>query len=104
VNYIKKNWGYELVIANTELYFGLIKIITESEKTPLIYHKKRDISVFVLQGSVIIELEGKKKTLNGGESIHICPKIIYRLFSVKSDATIIEIGSKNEDDTVLIEE
>jgi mannose-6-phosphate isomerase len=98
-----KAWGHEMIYANHELYSGSIIIIKEGERTPYIYHKRRDKTFFVLQGTVNIIIEGKTTILNERDEAHIPPKIMHRLHAIKGDATIIEVGTKIEDDVVVVE-
>lgn len=102
--YIKHHWGYELNWANNKLYSALIMIVLENQQTPYIYHKKRDKTLFILQGGVILVVEDKKKSLQAGESYHIPSGVMHRLIALKSDATILEVGTQLIDDAVLVEE
>ena len=48
--------------------------------------------------------KSKKKVVQSGESYHIFPKLMHRISSLNGDATILEVGTKLEDDVVLVEE
>ena len=78
-------------------------VIMENEKTPYMYHKIMDQTIFVLQGTLMISVEGKNKTLNEGDKYHIAPKIMHRLTALKGDVTILEVGTKIEDDIIIVE-
>jgi len=99
----KKPWGFEMVYADQEQYSGSVLIIKEGERTPYIYHKKRDKVFFVLQGTVNIVIEGQSKTLKEGEQIHVAPRIMHRLHAIRDDVTVLEAGTKIEDDVVVVE-
>lgn len=102
INHTVMPWGLEFEYASTDQYAGKMFIIVGTQKTEYLYHKKRDITVFVLQGVVIININGKNKTLNQGESHRILPKVMYSLYAPKEDSTILEVGTKFEDDIVVI--
>ena len=97
-------WGHEIKWASTEEYSGRIFVITEGERMPYIYHKKRDKSIFVLQGIVQLVVENRNKVLNEGDSYHIPPRVMHRLIALKGDATILEAGTKLTEDVVVVED
>ena len=97
-------WGVELVWANNNKYWSRALIIAEGRGTPYLYHKKQDITILVLQGLVRLVVEGRERMLNEGSSYHIPPKLKHKIVAIKGDATILETGTKSEDDVVLVEE
>lgn len=100
----KQSWGFEIVFADTEKYSGKTMIILEGEQTPYIYHKKKDKTIFVLQGVVQLIIEGKKRVLQEAQEYHIPPKIMHRITALRGDATILEVGTKIENDIIIVEE
>jgi quercetin dioxygenase-like cupin family protein len=104
IDYTQKTYGFELCWADTSLYSAYMIVIKDNEKTPYIYHKKRDKTIFVLQGEVVLHEEGRNKTIGQGECYHIPAKIMHRFMAIKGDATILEVGSANtENDIVTVE-
>lgn len=103
IEYNKKLWGFELVWADTDLYSSKVLIVKENEKTPYIYHKRYDCTLFILQGVVRLIVEGRDRILNEGDIYHIPPKLMHRIIALKGDATILETGTRLEDDIVLVE-
>ena len=57
-----------------------------------------------MQGVVQLVVEGRNKVLNEGDTYHITPKLMHRIIALKGDATILESGTHQEDDVVLVEE
>jgi len=102
-NYKKTPWGFDLTWVNNDKYSSRVLIVREREKLPYIYHKKQDITLFILQGVVQLVIEGRNKMLNEGDTYHIPPKLMYRIIAFKGDATILETGTPQEDDIVLVE-
>ena len=96
-------WGFDMTWADTDKYSGRIIILREGEKLPYIYHKKQDITLFILQGIVQLIVEGRSKVLNEQESYHVPPKLMHRIIALKGDATILEVGTPLIDDVVLVE-
>ena len=101
---INHPWGHEIIWAECEEYSGRVLVIKEGERTPYIYHNKQDKRIFVLQGVVQIIVEGRNKMLNVGDKYHISPRIMYRLIALRGEATILEAGTKLEDDVVVVKD
>ena len=101
----KKPWGFEGTIVSTDLYSARILIVSAGERTPYIYQKSRDKTLFILQGVVLLNIEGATRLLQEGERYHIRPGIMHRIHAVKGDATVIDVGAKfDEDDIVVVED
>ena len=101
--YNKTPWGLELTWADTEKYSSKVLIITQGEKTSYIFHKVYDSTLLILNGVVLLVLEGIRKTLNEGDTYHIPPRVMYQLIALKGDATILQTGTKLEDDIVEVD-
>ena len=101
---LKTPWGYEGIMISSDLYSLRMFIINQGERTPYIYHKKQDKTIYILQGVVNIIIEGRQKLLNEGDRYHIQPKIMHRFHAIKGDTTILEVGTKIEDDIVVVED
>lgn len=100
----KYPWGFEAVYADTKNYSASMFVIIEKQQTPYLYHKKRDKTIFILQGVVQLIVEDKNRVLNAGEKYHIPPQLRHRIIAMQGDATILEVGTPYEDDVVIIEE
>ena len=98
-----RSWGHQIVWASTDDYSGTSIIIKEGEQTPYIYHKLRDKTIFVLQGVLNLTVEGKNKLLQEGDSFHIASKLMHRFHAIKGDVTLLEAGTRFEDDIVVVE-
>jgi mannose-6-phosphate isomerase-like protein (cupin superfamily) len=101
--YNKTPWGLELVWADNKKYSSRVMIVSEGENLPYIYHKRQDITLFVLQGIVQLVIEGRTRVLNEGDTYHIPPKLMHKIIALKGDATILECGTPMEDDVVKVE-
>lgn len=100
---MNKHWGTEIIWVNRDQYSGCILVIKEGQRTPYIYHKTRDKTYFLLEGTLNVTIEGKTQLVEAGKEIHIAPKIMHRLHAIKSDATVLEVGTKILDDVVMVE-
>ena len=97
-------WGFEITWAKQPSYSGRVLIIKEGERTPYIYHKKRDKTLFILQGVVQLIIEGKNRLLSIGEQFHVLPKMMHRIQAVRGDATVLEVGTELTDDIVVVKD
>ena len=79
VTRVEKPWGYELHWAKTDRYVGKVIHINAGHALSLQYHNKKDESIYVLSGEIILRLqEGETLTerrMRKGEAFHVTPKI-----------------------------
>lgn len=103
-NYTKYPWGHSLIWADTKDYRARMFVVLEGLKTPYIYHKKMDITVYVLQGMVKMVIEGQHKMLQAGDKYHIPANHMHCFVAIKNDAVLLESGSGGcMDDIVEVE-
>ncbi len=108
---VNKPWGYEDRWAITERYLGKVLHIEAGQRLSLQYHEKKDESVYVLDGVLIIEhrsLEDEKlkhMVLEKGDTYRIEPLTVHRFSAPKlSHATVIEVSTGEIDDVVRLED
>lgn len=104
VDVVKYPWGSEVIYADTKQYAARMFVVTEGQQTEQLYHKKRDKTIFILQGVVQLTVEGKNRILNAGEKYHLPPKLVHKIVAMQGDAVILEVGTPMEDDIVIVEE
>ena len=105
---VKKPWGSELIWAETNKYAGKILTIRGGHKLSRQYHVKKEETIFVLYGILIVE-EGKddniiKHTLTKGQTFHVKPGMVHRFCANFGDVDIIEVSTPELDDVVRIED
>src|SRR5438309_9587366 len=78
---VEKPWGYELIWARTDRYVGKILHIEPGHVLSLQYHNKKDESIYVLRGEIILRLQQGEtlieRPLVEGQSFHIHAKQIH---------------------------
>lgn len=94
---VKKFWGSELWMANTDKYCGKILVLNPGFSGSYHYHKNKDETFYVLSGLVYLNLEGKDLVLKKGESIRIMQGQKHKFSSLKGSSKIIEISTHHED-------
>ena len=102
----EKPWGYELLIALTPGYAGKVIFVKKGYRLSLQYHRQKDESTYIFQGSVSLELEtpdGKMEqlTFKQGESFRIPPMKKHRLKAIE-DTTLFEASTPELDDVVRV--
>ena len=70
---VDKPWGYEIRWAINDKYLGKTLHINAGERLSLQYHEQKDETIYVLDGTAIIQLDGRTHILSQGESLRINP-------------------------------
>jgi quercetin dioxygenase-like cupin family protein len=100
----EKVWGHEEWIVNTPLYCGKFLYLKKGKRCSIHYHKNKDETFYILEGEVLMEVNGKEKVMRKGESEHITPMTKHR-FSGLKDSIIIEFSTHHEEsDSYRLEE
>ena len=102
---IEKPWGHEIRWAINEKYLGKILHIEKGQRLSLQLHEQKDETIYVLKGTVVVQLNGKTLILEEGESLRIQPKTIHRFCStLENPVTLIEVSTPEIDDVVRLED
>jgi mannose-6-phosphate isomerase-like protein (cupin superfamily) len=104
---VEKPWGYELIWARTDRYVGKILHVEPGHVLSLQYHNKKDESIYVLTGEIILRLqEGEtliERRMRQGESFHIAPKTIHQFEAVLA-SDLLEASTSEIDDVVRLKD
>jgi quercetin dioxygenase-like cupin family protein len=99
ISYHKKVWGYEIWLANNELYCGKILGLKKGYRCSYHYHLKKDETFYVLKGLILLELNGKEHVMAAGSAIRVRPGDKHR-FTGLERSEILEISTQHfEDDS-----
>lgn len=104
-----KGWGLETLVHNNEKYCIKILDVSEGKECSLHYHKRKEESFLVLNGSLEITFEqgGQRQivVLSQGESIDI-PEFLPHKFKALVNSRILEASNQDleEDDLVRVED
>lgn len=100
-----KDWGYEILIEDNDLYCIRLLHFKSGHKLPMHYHLNKDKTWYVNQGSFIyryIDLDTnklKQMSIGYSDSIRILPSQIHQLTSI-TDGIILEVSTKSIDDDI----
>ena len=100
INEVKKTWGQELWLINTELYCGKILLCEKgkwSSRGKYHFHLKKDETFYVLNGKVFIDIEGTGYLLTQNDQIRIKPGERHRFQAISKLARILEVSTHHED-------
>ena len=104
---VEKPWGYELIFAHTDRYVGKLLHIEPGHVLSLQYHNKKDESIYVLSGEIILRLQqGEQLTerrVRAGEAFHIPPKLIHQ-FEAVTVTDLLEASTPELDDVVRLKD
>jgi mannose-6-phosphate isomerase-like protein (cupin superfamily) len=106
---VEKPWGHELRWAITDRYCGKILHIKRGEALSLQYHQRKDEYLYLVKGSVEIELARDGDTAMGrhrmevGDTLHIAPGTRHRLTALE-DTDIYEVSTPEMEDVVRLED
>lgn len=94
---VKKLWGSEEWLANTDKYCGKILRLLPGFSCSYHFHKNKDETFYVLSGLIYLNLEGNEMILKKGQSQRILQGQKHKFASLKGKSKIIEISTHHED-------
>ena len=104
---VPKPWGHELIFAENERYAGKILQVEGGHSLSLQYHERKDETLYVLEGEVVltVEVDGAMRDirLSAGESFRVHPGVRHRL-RADQRCRIVEVSSPELDDVVRLED
>lgn len=102
-----KDWGQELLVAQTDQYIGKCLTMRAGESGPLQYHERKDETMHLWAGKAELttEIGGKlvKRHLTAGQSYHVPPGTIHRVKALKL-CVFFEASTPHFDDRVDVSE
>ena len=102
---VDKPWGHEIRWAINEKYLGKILHIDAGCRLSLQYHEQKDETIYVLEGTAVVQLEDKTHILYEGQSLRIKPMQKHRFSAPDtSPVKLIEVSTPEIDDVVRIED
>ena len=105
---VDKPWGYELIWAENPLYVGKILKIMASKRLSLQYHRIKDETIRVQQGTLRLEVGSNKENLaeimmQPGDCYRIEPGTLHRMSAV-TDCEVVEVSTSDLDDVIRVQD
>ena len=104
---VDKPWGHEEIWAETSRYAGKFLIIKAGEMLSRQYHEKKEETVCVLDGVLVLEVgrdPPQRLLLHPGESFHVKPGTVHRFCAGDVDVRLVEVSTPELDDVVRLED
>jgi mannose-6-phosphate isomerase len=103
---VDKPWGYELRWAMTDHYLGKVLHVNRGEALSLQYHERKDECLYVVAGSIDVEIGGPDGALvthrmRAGDTVRITPGTRHRLTAIE-DTDIFEVSTPEGEDVVRL--
>jgi len=102
-NKTAKPWGYEKVQIITELYLLKELYIREGYQSSYHFHKNKDETMLIMQGTGYIEFDDRKEYFETGETIHIKPYERHTIVA-STDTILYEASTPFLDDTTRVKD
>ena len=104
---VEKPWGHELIWARTDRYVGKVLHIEAGHVLSLQYHNKKDESIYVLHGEIILRLQQGEtlieRRMEEGEAFHITPKTVHQFEAVET-SDLLEASTPEIEDVVRLKD
>ena len=102
----EKPWGYELLFAHTDRYAGKVMFVKKGHRPSLQYHKKKDETLYIYQGKLLLEREtadGRmvQSEVTVGACFRIPPLTKHRITALE-DTYIFEVSTPELEDVVRL--
>ena len=105
---INKPWGHEILWSSCQKFVGKILFIKEESKLSRQYHKIKEETILVLEGTLKLEIDTgpnlKSIRLEKGQSFHIVPGVVHRFCANYGDVTLAEVSTPELDDVIRLED
>jgi mannose-6-phosphate isomerase-like protein (cupin superfamily) len=105
---VPKPWGHELIWALTDRYCGKILVIEAGRRLSLQRHERKDESIYVMSGRLILYLEDDSGTvaateLGPGDGAHVPIGRIHRYEAIDR-VELLEVSTPEIDDVIRLED
>lgn len=101
---VEKPWGYEHIWARTDKYVGKLLHINPNSRLSLQYHNQKEETIYVLKGTLSLDLEERTMLLFPGETYHIPPGLVHRFCALDEEVELMEVSTTELDDVVRIQD
>lgn len=102
-----KDWGQELLVAETGTYIGKVLTMRAGASGPLQYHERKDETFHLYEGhaELTTDVGGKLITrpMRAGQSYHVPPGTVHRVKAVTA-CVFFEASTPVFDDRVNVED
>ncbi len=101
VQVVPKPWGREVWWAHTPAYVGKFLEVRAGHTLSLQYHREKLETLYCLQGTGILHLNGQDQDFTSGCSMTITPGTVHRLKAM-TELTVVEVSTPQVEDVVRL--
>ena len=98
IKIVPKVWGKEEWLVNNELYCAKFLYVSANSCCSLHFHRDKDEEFYMISGSVLLEKNDNKITMNNDDSVRIKPFDFHRFIGINKKSKILEVSTHHEDD------
>jgi NDP-sugar pyrophosphorylase family protein len=102
-NRTDKPWGYEKVLISTENYLTKEIYIKEGYTTSYHYHKEKEESIYMLEGSCYVQFEHKKEFFGRNDTMDIPRGALHKIVATEN-SLMHSVSTPFIDDIVRVED
>ncbi len=102
-NRTDKPWGYEKVLISTENFLTKEMYIKEGYTTSYHYHKDKEESIYMLEGSCYVQFENTKEFFGRNDTMNIPRHVAHKIVATEN-SLMHSISTPFTDDIVRIED
>ena len=103
---LERDWGEELIVAETPKYLGKVLTMRAGTKGGLQYHTEKDETFYLVSGEAAVRFDPgdglEVVWMWAGESYHIPPGAVHQVEAV-TDCVFFETSTPHHDDRVRVE-
>ena len=107
-NKVDKPWGYEVLWAKTDEYVAKLMYIENSCRMSLQYHQKKEETIYVMRGELIVwenENDEDMVVLKPGHIYHVKPGMVHRFGATKnSPVMLMEVSTNHLQDVIRLQD
>lgn len=100
---IEKPWGYEKILEHNDFYVLKELFMKKGHRCSLQYHERKMETIYVLKGTLGLQIGDMIKEFSIGSVITIKPGTIHRMIGI-DDALYLEASTNQLDDVIRIED
>jgi mannose-6-phosphate isomerase len=105
---VEKPWGHELIWAHTDRYVGKLLVIESGKRLSLQRHERKDESILVVSGRLLLSLEADDGALTTeeigpGDARHVATGRVHRYEAI-TRCELMEVSTPELDDVVRLED
>lgn len=99
---IDKPWGREVWFAQSRKYVGKILTIEKGHRLSRQYHKVKHETIYVLEGTLKLELAGRTGVLRKGSSAVVPTRAVHRFEAPYGRVILLEVSTPEVWDVVRL--